>query len=668
MNDEMELLPAIQPLSWLDRWREESLYLDFVSGEPLDERLTTVRGTEAARWNEDGVLEFVPPNTPRQDFDPVTGECRGLLVEEARTNLLPNSEHLGTASWSVVNAKLIPANAVAPDGTLSACTLVEDTSTLAHNIWRGTSALNLQDNTAYTLSFYAKAAGRSYAYAETRTKVPSWPGCFFELIGAGSASTPDGRIQHVGNGWYRCSLLANPLSGSAGTNMLVCSALSMTERTYAGDGESGIHLWGLQLEQGAFPTSYIRTIPQFQSRASTATYFDAQGILRTALANEPRYGHGYADGRWIPTGLLLEGQATNLFKQSSNFADPAWLKTAATIARRSVVGPDGADECDAIIATTQADIQHYTHQLVSVTAGTKYCFSVFVKPALAKRVELLIHDGGGDIPQGLGFDLTAGTIVDRTIGGTAMLPANQGSITLCANGWYRISVWHTADATSATGYGRLYIHNGQSVTFAGDGVSDYLYLSRAQFEEGTAPTSHISTAAAAVTRAADVAPSSAVTRAADVVGIATAGWYREDEGAWLAEFNAQVPRVSNSSVVSMETAGQNAGLYFGRNANASASFVQQAEDMSAVSSASLGWDATKAYQRMAVAAGGQSGTQLALNGALKQAWPNARLTASFETMAIGCRRGSNQLNGHVRYIAYYPRRLPNEQLQRLSTL
>ncbi|WP_417777087.1 phage head spike fiber domain-containing protein [Stutzerimonas xanthomarina] len=50
--------------------------------------ITFTRSTGGGRRNAQGEYEWLPANTPRIDYDPVTGECLGLLIEEQRTNLL----------------------------------------------------------------------------------------------------------------------------------------------------------------------------------------------------------------------------------------------------------------------------------------------------------------------------------------------------------------------------------------------------------------------------------------------------------------------------------------------------------------------------------------------------------------------------------------------------
>lgn len=71
----------------------------------LDPRITFTRsGSTATVTNSSGVIVIAAADTPRFDFDPVTLVCRGLLIEESRTNVLLNSLINGSnlASQSVI--------------------------------------------------------------------------------------------------------------------------------------------------------------------------------------------------------------------------------------------------------------------------------------------------------------------------------------------------------------------------------------------------------------------------------------------------------------------------------------------------------------------------------------------------------------------------------------
>lgn len=89
-----------------------SLALLFDRGDFDDDTITFIRPSKATQYNAEGRLIEVAENTPRLDYDSVTGELLGILVEESRTNLVdlsytdtpptppPNGYHNGDAFYS----------------------------------------------------------------------------------------------------------------------------------------------------------------------------------------------------------------------------------------------------------------------------------------------------------------------------------------------------------------------------------------------------------------------------------------------------------------------------------------------------------------------------------------------------------------------------------------
>jgi hypothetical protein len=73
-----------------------SLMLDFSTGVAPAQITTTRAGNTATQINSSGNIELVNADTPRLDYDPITKVCKGLLIENARTNLLRNSLVDGT--------------------------------------------------------------------------------------------------------------------------------------------------------------------------------------------------------------------------------------------------------------------------------------------------------------------------------------------------------------------------------------------------------------------------------------------------------------------------------------------------------------------------------------------------------------------------------------------
>ncbi|CAM4266239.1 LamG domain-containing protein [Comamonas aquatilis] len=74
------------------------LLMDFANSRRTHPLLTCTRASAATCFGPDGKLRTVGSNIPRIDYDPVTGKCLGLLIEEARANLLLNSVFAGAVS------------------------------------------------------------------------------------------------------------------------------------------------------------------------------------------------------------------------------------------------------------------------------------------------------------------------------------------------------------------------------------------------------------------------------------------------------------------------------------------------------------------------------------------------------------------------------------------
>jgi hypothetical protein len=199
---------------------------------------------------------YIPTTTA-----PVTiRDCRGLLIEESRTNLNVRSEELGNAAYS--SERLLPVISnvsVAPDGNISADRIVENTSNGVHRLF--TPTFNATSGTTYTASVFAKSDGRRYLYLNAGS--PFNARATFDLqngvvSGAGAGSSA---ITKLNNGWYRCAVTGTATTTySAVVSLHINNTVSAAfDDTYTGDGTSGLLLWGAQVEAGSFPTSYIPT-------------------------------------------------------------------------------------------------------------------------------------------------------------------------------------------------------------------------------------------------------------------------------------------------------------------------------------------------------------------------------------------------------------------------
>jgi hypothetical protein len=80
------------------RFADNKSLVDAVTGASL---VTFTRASSGTFVDSAGVLQTAATDVPRLDHNPTTGESLGLLVEEARTNLLLNSATLSTQSATV---------------------------------------------------------------------------------------------------------------------------------------------------------------------------------------------------------------------------------------------------------------------------------------------------------------------------------------------------------------------------------------------------------------------------------------------------------------------------------------------------------------------------------------------------------------------------------------
>ena len=212
--------------------------------------------TTAAITNYIPVLMTAPAGVPRLDYNPVTGQALGLLIEEQRVNLLLYSSTFNNAAWSLTNATLTAAAAIAPDGTQTAFNLVSNTATglqaIAQTVTKAASAL------AYTSTVHFKANQYTYSWLQISDGAGNGAIVYFNLTtgaistavaGVGTAFTALSATTPVsiGNGWYRCNITG---TSNTATSLVTQfgSSTNGTSNSVVGNGYSGVFIWGAQAE------------------------------------------------------------------------------------------------------------------------------------------------------------------------------------------------------------------------------------------------------------------------------------------------------------------------------------------------------------------------------------------------------------------------------------
>lgn len=231
------------------------LALDFTTGV-LDPRVTVARALNTATvTNSNGLIAGVNANLPRFDYDPVTLAPRGLLIEEARTNLSLHSETLSSTNWTRLNVGVSTAAGTSPTGANTACKVTTTTTPATHATFSTVAATVA--GASYTSSVFAKAGELNWiVFGDVNVGYTYFnlvDGSFGNIV----ASIVSRTAKQYPNGWWRIEVTT-----TAAPNSGVFIGVSATNGGIAAAGANntdGIFVFGAQWEAGAFATSYIPT-------------------------------------------------------------------------------------------------------------------------------------------------------------------------------------------------------------------------------------------------------------------------------------------------------------------------------------------------------------------------------------------------------------------------
>jgi hypothetical protein len=280
---------------------------------------------------------------------PVTaaGQSVALMLDkskrtffESRRNLLTYSEDFADASWTKANSSVTANALIAPNGTLTADSLVS-TITGGSNTAYVDRVVPVSTSTNYTYSVYIKKGTSPTSVLNFFRFSP-----FSQVVGIINWSTETMAVAgaillgssfiHVGNGWYRASLTIN--SGTA---------TSLVWRVYvrgAGtDNVSGeyVHIWGAQLEPGSTATAY-------QPIAAFPTAWPGNHAVQATASARPIYRVD-ANGR---SYLEFDGTDDSMATSAINFTGTDKMTVFAGVRKLSDAAVAVLAELGPISSTT----------------------------------------------------------------------------------------------------------------------------------------------------------------------------------------------------------------------------------------------------------------------------------------------------------------------------
>jgi hypothetical protein len=228
------------------------------------------------------------------------------------------------------------------------------------------------------------------------------------------------------------------------------------------------------------------------TRASTATYFDANGVMQTAAINTKRDGHYIGGVR----SILLEDARTNICLQSQDFAT-TWTLGNATVTANAVNGLDNTATGDKLKEDGTTNT-HFVFQTITCANGAQ-TLSVFAHAGERTKIVVAMSDNTTGSAS-IGVDLTNGTTFASGLGVGSWTNISATVTPYPTNGYYRITLTATRGAGTQT-LPQFYLWT-TGIIYAGI-AGNGLYIWGAQLEMASFASSYIPTLALAVTRAAD---------------------------------------------------------------------------------------------------------------------------------------------------------------------
>lgn len=268
-------------------------------------------------------------------------------------NLVPYSQDFltpGTASVYIIDNVTATTGSLAPDGTNTATLLIENTINTIHRIYfNNTSPYINSSGSYYTVSFYAKAAGRARGASfwewpsgrigveynlTTGTIIPYLTGTNVLLT---SSITP------APNGYYRISYTTRDTASYVGINTIMRLYNDAGTPTYAGNDLSGSYIWGYQVEKNIYPSPYFRTFATPAGRTSWTNLTNLSqtsslltGSISSSIPQFSSLGSGILNfdgiGSYANTGLDLR------WGTGSSVSVEMWLKNGLSSVSAPFIG------------------------------------------------------------------------------------------------------------------------------------------------------------------------------------------------------------------------------------------------------------------------------------------------------------------------------------------
>jgi len=259
-----------------------SFQRDFASLKTLDHgtgpAITFTRNSNATYFDADGALQTAATNAPRFDHDPATGASRGLLIEEARTNSIRNSQAGGSTNGVLGSGGVAPTNWIITANANGITSEIIGTGTE-----NGFAYIDIKVSGTPTSTLWVTIAFESFT-GVVASNAQTWTNSVYLKRQSGSLSNVSFNVGVQGRdsgGNFVSGQVAQNSASVGDTLARAFATLTMSSASVAKvlpyaqvfytNGQLidvTLRIAAPQLEQGAFATSYIPTTNAAATRAA----------------------------------------------------------------------------------------------------------------------------------------------------------------------------------------------------------------------------------------------------------------------------------------------------------------------------------------------------------------------------------------------------------------
>lgn len=203
-------------------------------------------------------------NLPRIDYTDGVGSW---LFEPQSTNLVTYSSDFSI--WTKDNVTVQGDSHTSPDGNIKATLIKGNTNSSKHNIRK-----TLTGSVDGSYSVFAKAKELRYLQIASINTTNQYINFDLQdgLIGTVGSNFSNAKIEEFSDGWYRLSVTSDDRYNSFYISLVSGINSGWLETWAMSNNTDGLYIWGAQLEQSSFATSYIPTEGSIKTRLQDAAF------------------------------------------------------------------------------------------------------------------------------------------------------------------------------------------------------------------------------------------------------------------------------------------------------------------------------------------------------------------------------------------------------------